>query len=56
MSLWVFIELMQQLVAKKKTHRELRQYQETNKVLACHKSLKIELRVWKLLSYGHGSN
>lgn len=44
MSLWVFIERMEQLVAKK-THRELRKYQETNKVSACHKSLKIELRV-----------
>lgn len=43
-SLWVFIELMEQLVAKK-THRELMKYQETNKVSACHKSLKIELRV-----------
>lgn len=35
---------MEQLVAKK-PHRELRKYQETNKVSACQKSLKTELRL-----------
>lgn len=44
MSLQIFKELIEQLVAKK-PQRELRKYQETNKVSARQKSLKTELRV-----------
>lgn len=44
MPLQIFKELMEQLVVKK-SHRELRKYQETNKVSSCQKTLKTELRV-----------